>query len=215
MESAKNPDTSEDEVKTALKELVEYISRLDEKIEVISSRLELLSDSLLPKSKPEIVEYMQKTIDAMAHLDEINQGIPVSRLDLANELEIHPNTAYIRAEKLVEKNKFLKYYGRGLGREKFEEKKAVYYSLFRTLYDHNTVTELEKKNKSAHMIALTLLQQQPLAENELIKSGKLPEKEIKQGLNYLISRGFISKETKNKMILYRIRKIDQEGMEGT
>ncbi|OLS26674.1 MAG: hypothetical protein HeimC3_07760 [Candidatus Heimdallarchaeota archaeon LC_3] len=211
MESAKNPN----EVKIALKELVDYVSRLDEKIEGISSQLEILSENLLPKSKPEIVEYMQKTIDAMAHLDEINQRIPVSRIDLANELDIHPNTAYIRAEKLVEKNKFLKYYGRGLGREKFEEKKAVYYSLFRTLYDHKTVAELEKKNKSAYMIALTLLQQQPITENDLIKTDKLTEKEIKQGLYYLVSRGFISKETKNKAILYRIRKIDQEGMKVT
>ena len=92
MESAKNPN----EVKIALKELVDYVSRLDEKIEGISSQLEILSENLLPKSKPEIVEYMQKTIDAMAHLDEINQRIPVSRIDLANELDIHPNPA--RAE---------------------------------------------------------------------------------------------------------------------
>ena len=107
MDSTINPEISKDEVKIALNELREVISRLDEKIGGISSRLDVLSETLLPEDKPEIVGYMQITIDAMVLLDEINQGIPVSRLDLANKLEIHPNTAYIRAEKLVRKKSSL------------------------------------------------------------------------------------------------------------
>ena len=207
MESSDNYNTNDVEL---FKELKQLITRLDEKIEVISARIDLLSEALLPEEKPEIVEYMRQTIDAMAHLDETNQEIPVSRFELANELKIHANTAYIRAEKLVQKNKFLKYYGRELGLEKFEEKKAVYYSLFRTLYNHETMSELENKNKSAYMIALTLLQQQPLSENDLLSSEKLTEKEIRIGVKYLVSRGFIIEEIKNKIIYYRIRKIDQE-----
>lgn len=196
-------------VTDVFKELRDLISQLDEKIESISSRLDELSDALLPVEKPEIVEYMKQTIDAIAHLDEINDDIPVSRNELANELKIHPNTAYIRAEKLVQRNKFLKYYGRELGFEKFEEKKAVYYSSFRTLYNHEIVSDLEKKNKSAYMIALTLLQQQPLTKNDFLASNKLVEKELNDGLIYLLNRGFIEKEKTNKKIYYRIRNIKQ------
>ena len=208
-------DNSNSENTEAFRELKLLISRLEEKIEKISSRLDQLSEALLPEEKPEIVEYMQQTINAMVHLDEVNEGLPVSRTDLANELKIHPNTAYIRAEKLVQKQKFLKYYGRELGHKKFEEKKAVYYSLFRTLYNRETVSELENKNKSAYMVTLTLLQQQPLSENDLFSSNKLTEKEIRQGVNYLMSRGFIIKEIKNKTIYFIIRKIDHEESEET
>lgn len=212
MESTDNSNTNN---KDAFNELKQLISRLDEKIERISSRLDQLSEAILPEEKPEIVEYMQQTIDAMNHLDKINDGLPVSRVDLANELKIHPNTAYIRSEKLVQKNIFSKYYGRELGLEKFEEKKAVYYSIFRTLYNHETMSKLEKRNKSAHMIALTLLQQQPQTENNLLASEKLSEKEIRQGLKYLLSRGFIIKEIKHKKIYYAIRKLDQVDTEET
>lgn len=202
-------DNFSSNVTDVFKELRDLISQLDEKIESISSRLDELSDALLPVEKPEIVEYMKQTIDAIAHLDEINDDIPVSRNELANELKIHPNTAYIRAEKLVQRNKFLKYYGRELGFEKFEEKKAVYYSSFRTLYNHEIVSDLEKKNKSAYMIALTLLQQQPLTKNDFLASNKLVEKELNDGLIYLLNRGFIEKEKTNKKIYYRIRNIKQ------
>ena len=56
---------------------------------------------------------------------------------------------------------------------------------------------------------MTLLQQQPLPEKDLLSSDKLTEKEIKLGVHYLLSRGFIIKEVKHKNFYYEIRKLDQ------
>jgi len=193
---------------TTLEEIKTDIIQLKEKIDDVKSQLDILTDLLLPDRESELVEYLQQTMDAVISLDRKKDGIPISRYDLAKELDIHPNTAYIRAEKLVKMKKLHKFYGRELGRTKFKEKKAVYYGLFRTLYNRSYLEELEKKNDLAYRIAVTLLQQQPLSEEELFKNGSFSKSEIKDGINYLYSRGFIIQEMKEGVIQYRIRKIE-------
>lgn len=210
MQSKTNTEITVIDVMKTLEEIRLEISQLNKMIENVSSRLEFVTDLLQPDEESELIEYLQQTMDAINKLDEINHGMPISRIDLAEELDIHHNTAYVRAEKLVQKKKLQKFYGRELGFTRFEEKKAVYYTLPRTLYDTNFLEWLSKENRAAHMIGVTLLQQQPLTEQTLLQSNNLSEFEIKSGLLYLLNRGLIIRETKDNMFQYRIRKIEVE-----
>ena len=193
-----------------LEDIKTEIHHLNKKLDNVTTRLDILTDLLLPEEKPELVGYLQQTLDAIIKLDKYNKGLPISRSDLANELDVHQNTAYVRAEKLVQKKKLLKFYGRELDFAQFKEKKAVYYSLPRTLYNPDYLDKLEKENQEAHMISMTLLQEQPLSENKLVQNSKLTKKEIHRGLKYLLNRGLITKETKDNTVQFRIKKIEIE-----
>ena len=215
MKSSESKNIAEKEIYELLRSVIEEISKLSEKIEGISSRLDTLSGQIIPEKKSELGGHLQETVEAMSKLDSENNGLPISRTDLAKELDIHPNTAYIRAEKLVQKKMIIKYYGRELGKDRFEEKKAVFYSIFNTLYNRTFLEELENNNKSAYLIAVTLLQHQPLTETELLETSKSDELEIRSGIKYLLNRGLIIKELKNNVIQYRIRKIEFQDEETT
>jgi hypothetical protein len=194
----------------SLSEIKEGIVNINAKIDELISRMDTLTKLLLPEDKPELVKHLQDTMSAILKLDENTKGFPISRNELAVELEIHSNTAYIRAEKLVKRKKLAKFYGRELGFERFEEKKAVFYTIPRTLYDQKFRARLEKWNKPAFNIAITLLQQQPLSEQMLNETGNLPSKELKEGINFLLNRGLITKDKKEETIHFGIRKIDTE-----
>jgi len=106
---------------------------------------------------------------------------------------------------LVQRGKLVKFYGRELGKELFEEKKAVYYTLPRTVFNLKFREQLETSNNIAHRIVLTLLQQQPISEEDLLNDPELTVTEVKAGILYLLSRGFIIKEIKGNTSLYRLR----------
>ena len=118
---------------STLEEIKSEIHLLNKRVEDLSSRLDIITDLLLSEEKAELVGYLQETLDLIKTLDDQKKGMPISRIDLANVLDVHPNTAYVRAEKLVKKHLLLKFYGRDLGLTRFEEKKAVYYTVPRSL----------------------------------------------------------------------------------
>ena len=208
MQTSLITEINEKDIMITLEEIKSEILQLNKKLEEVTSRLDVITDLLLPEEESELVEYLQQTVAAVVSLDRKNDGIPISRQSLAEELDIHPNTAYIRAEKLVKMKKLHKFYGREIGREVFKEKKAVYYSLFRTLYNRSYLEELEKKNDLAYRIAVTLLQQQPLSEQELLENSSISKTEIKKGFKFLLERGLIIYESKKGVAQYRIRKIE-------
>jgi len=193
-----------------LLELKKDISLLNEKVEEVSSRLDELTSMIRPEEETEIGNHLQETVKAINLLDKKNKGIPISRNDLAQALNLHPNTAYVRAENLVKKGRILKYFGRELGKDRFEEKKAVFYSPVRSLYNPKFINQLESDDKVAYSISLTLLQDQPISEQELLGTGKLTESVLKEGLVFLLSRGLIIQETTADIIYYRIRTISSE-----
>ncbi len=196
------------ETMSTLEEIKSEILVLNKKVEDLTSRLDIITDLLLSEEKPELVGYLQETLDIIKTLEDENDGMPISRIDLANVLDVHPNTAYVRAEKLVKRQLLLKFYGRELGLTRFEDKKAVFYSLPRSLYDPKYVETMRNNNEAAHMVSLTLLQQQPLSRAILLKSDKLPTQEIDLALQYLLNRGLIVQEIKRNDIQYRIRSIE-------
>ncbi|MHA1979055.1 MAG: hypothetical protein ACW98I_19275 [Candidatus Hodarchaeales archaeon] len=198
------------EAMSTLEEIKTEILLLNKRVEDLTSRLDIITDLLLSEAKSELVGYLQETLDLIKTLDDEKKGMPISRIDLANVLDVHPNTAYVRAEKLVKKQMLLKFYGRELGLTRFEEKKAVYYSLPRSLYDPKFMEHLKNENKAAHMIGITLLQQQPLSKNLLLTSDKLPVLDIEHALQYLLNRGLIVQETKKNITQYRIRSIETD-----
>ena len=208
MNSGKNPTINNENKMISFRELKKDIFDISEKLDLLYERVNFLISILLLEEESELVKYLQETMDAVILLDRKKNGIPISRHDLAEELDIHPNTAYIRAEKLVKMKKLHKFYGRELGRIMFKEKKAVYYGLFRTLYHRSYLEELEKKNDIAYRIAVTLLQQQPLSEQELFKDSSISRSEIKNGFRYLLDRGLILLDMKEDVAQYRIRKIE-------
>ena len=201
-------EITEKNLMNTLEDIKSEILQLNKKLEGVTSRLDIITDLLLPEEESELVEYLQQTINAVISQDHKKYNMPISRYDLAGELDIHPNTAYIRAEKLVKMKKLQKFYGRELGKKKFKEKKAVYYTLFRTLYNRKILEELEKKNDFAYRIAVTLLQQQPLSEKELLENSSISKTEIEEGFNYLLGRGLIIQEVNKDVTQYRIRRID-------
>ena len=196
------------DIMITMEEIKSEILKLNKKLEDVTSRLDVITDLLLPEEESELVEYLQQTMAAVVSLDRKNDGIPISRQSLADELDIHQNTAYIRFEKLVKMKKLQKFYGRELGRKQFKEKKAVYYGIFRTLYDLSYLEELEKRNEFAHRIARTLQQQQPLSEKKLFENSSISKTEIQNGFNYLLARGLIIREKSKDLVQYRIRKIE-------
>lgn len=202
-------EIKESNIMNTLEEIKSEILQLSKKLESVTSRLDIITDLLLPEEETELVEYLQQTVNAVISQDRKKDGFPISRHDLAGELDIHPNTAYIRAEKLVKMKKLLKFYGRELGKKKFKEKKAVYYSLYRTLYNRKFLEELEAKNDLAYRIAISLLQQQPLSKQELEENSSITKEEINDGFNYLLGRGLIIQEVKQGIAQYRIRKIEE------
>ena len=201
-------EITEKNTMNTLEEIKSEIFQLNKKLEDVTSRLDIITDLLLPEKESELGESLQQTIDAVVSLDRKKEGVPISRYDLAEHCNIHPNTAYIRAEKLVKMKKLFKFYGRELGRKSTKEKKAVYYNLFRTLYNRSYLEELETKNDLAYRIAVTLLQQQPLSEQELLENSSIAKTEIKNGFNYLLGRGLITSEVKEDVVQYRIREIE-------
>ncbi|MHA2053229.1 MAG: hypothetical protein ACXABI_05995 [Candidatus Hodarchaeales archaeon] len=194
----------------ALEEIKSEILLLNRKLEILTSRLDIITDLLLPEERPELVGHLQETLDTIKILEDEKQGMPISRNDLANVLGVHSNTAYVRAEKLVQKNLIMKFYGRELGLTRFEEKKAVYYSLPHSIYDPNYIEQLKNENEAAYMVCMTLLQQQPLSKDILLRSDKIVAEDIERALQYLLNRGLIVQEIKNKTTQYRIRTIETD-----
>jgi predicted transcriptional regulator len=208
MQTSLISEITEKNLMITLEEIKFEILQLNKKLEGVTTRLDIITDLLLPEEESELVEYLQQTMNAVISQDKKKNGIPISRHDLAEELDIHVNTAYIRLEKLVKMKKLNKFYGRELGRIESKEKKAVFYGLFRTLYNRTYLEELEKKNDIAYRIAVSLLQEQPLSEKELVGNSSITKTEIEEGFNYLLNRGLIIQEVKQEVAQYRIRKIE-------
>ncbi|MHA1972271.1 MAG: hypothetical protein ACTSW1_04720 [Candidatus Hodarchaeales archaeon] len=208
MNSNANTIKHSPEVTDMLKEIKDEISILRERIEEVEMKLDVLNSFLIPKEKPELENHLQETSEAIKRLEAQNKGLPVSRNELAKELGVHPNTAYVRAEKLVSLRKIVKFYGRELGCSRFKDKKAVYYSSFKTIYDEKFMKSLENQNKMAHSIAMTLLQHQPLTTQMVIESKKFSESEIEDGFKYLLARGLIQEKIKDNETYYYIRKME-------
>jgi hypothetical protein len=209
MDSAQNNTIASGDMIRILHELKAGIDQLTEKIEAIAFRLDGLTESLSPEEPSELENYLQLTLNALITLDKKKNGVPVSRTALAEELNVHPNTAYVRAEKLVERKKALKFYGRDL---EFEDKKAVFYGPPRSLYDQKVIQKLQKENELAYRIALTLLQKPRKVQDllELLDTKNYSEPEAMAGLSYLLNRGLIIRRIINKEVQYRIRPLEKE-----
>ena len=210
MNSKETTANNDNSTLLAYNDIKKELQDLTTKIDLLFKRIDTLVVLLTPARENDLADYLNETLETIIRLDHQKDGLPIKRDDLGKELGIHSNTAYIRAEKLVEKKKVQKYYGRDLGIKKAKEKKAVYYSLFKTLYNRSYLEGLEQKNEIAYRIAQTLLQKQPISKQELLKDSQTSLEEIEKGLTYLIRRGLIIQEGNENLVQYRIRKINQE-----
>ncbi|MFX1250891.1 MAG: hypothetical protein ACFFCZ_04670 [Promethearchaeota archaeon] len=190
MSKSEKVNLSSFEAMKLLLELRESIDVVIKSLDALNARVETIEKQILQDAEPK-EDYLRQTVDAIERLIEENNGIPLSKTELATFMGLSESTIYFRCEKLVETRQITKFYGRDLG---FEPAKSVFYAIPRTLYDLQSVESIT--NELARKVALALLQSQPLSKKDFLTTGTLSENELEEGITYLLNRGLIARKSK-------------------